>query len=155
MNQDILNACNNYLISDYDNDLVGMCKHTVDLLKLLKLKLKDENLPECIPPERFYKLEPHLPRMILRANFREFFVKSIKYEKYKTNNDENQDIKNLIALVYTIAFVYHMPLNEMIKILEDKNEFTRKLAFEMLLKDNMSPNLFQEPSGNEYTHGLL
>lgn len=155
MNQDIKNACNNYLISDSDDDIVGMCKHTVDFLKLLKLKLKDENLPECIPPERFFKLEPHLPKMILRANFREFFARSIKYEKYKTNNDENQDIKNLIALVYTIAFVYHMPLKEMIRISEDKNEFTRKLAFEMLLKDNMSPNLLKEPSGRDFSHSLI
>lgn len=154
MKENITNACNNFLIADLDHDMVGMCKSIVDFLKLLRLLIPDNEIPECVPPENYYKLDPHQPRMDLRENSRHFLYNQVKYFD-QINIDEATKLKNLFVLVTSLMLVYHMPFEKMLEVSKISEEFTRKDAQELLLNDNMSPNWLKDPSGQDFSIALV
>lgn len=151
MKDQIINASNNFLICDLDNDMVGMCKALVDFLKLLRSYISEDEVPEILTPFNHYKLDPHLPRMEVRINCREFLATTVKYSNY----DNTEKLKNLFVLVSTITFFYHMPSEKILELSKNSEEFTRNDSQKLLLDDNMSPNWLKEPSGQDFSMCLI
>lgn len=154
MKDQIINTCNNFLIADLDNDMVGMCKALVDFLKLLRSHIPEDEIPEILTPFNFYKLDPHLPRMEVRVNCREFLATTVKYSNYD-EKDGIQKLKNLFVLVNTITYFYHMPSEKILELSKNAEIFTRDDSQKILLDDNMSPNWLKEPSCQDFSMCLI
>ena len=152
MNESIIKAFNDFQIADLDNDMVGMCKAMVDWVKVLRAEIPDEEFPAIEPPEKFYKMDPHQPRMELRKNLRKMLAHSVKYQ---SEEDIVTKIKNVYVAVLAATYIYHMPTEKMVEVSKNPNEFTRNDAEKLLLEDNMSPNWLQEPSGKDFTAIML
>lgn len=153
MKDNIVNAFNNFQIADLDHDMIGMCKALVDWLQILRNEIPDEALPVLEKPDNYFKLDPHLPRMELRSNARDFLAAATK--KQKEEIDFNIKVKNLYVGVCATAVIYHMPIEKIIEASNVDVEFTREDAKQMLLDNNMSPNWVKEPSGKDFSAIML
>ena len=152
MKENIIQAFDTFQIADLDDDMVGMCKALVDWMKVLRQEIPAEEFPNAEPPERFYKMDPHQPRMELRKSLRKMMAHACKYQQ---EEDFNTKVVNVYVTILAGTYIYHMPTDAMVKAgLEDK-EFTREDSKEMLLADNMSPNWLKEPSGKDFTAIML
>lgn len=152
MKDSIVNSFNAFQIADLDDDMIGMCKAMVDWLKVCRAEVPSEEFPDPEAPERFYKMDPHQPRMELRKNLRKMLAHSVKYQ---TEEDFATKIKNVYVTVLAATYIYHMPTEKMAEASKNPNEFTREEAKEMLLENNMSPNWIKEPSGKDFTAIML
>lgn len=152
MKDSIVHAFNTFQITDLDDDLVGMNKAFVDWIKALRTEIPDEEFPAVEPPERFYKMDPHQPKMELRKNLRKMLAHSVKYQ---TEDDFATKVKNIYVTVLAATYIYHMPTEKIVEASLKENDFTREESKEMLLADNMSPNWLKEPSGKDFTAIML
>ena len=151
MKDNIIEAYKNFQIADFDHDMIGMCKAFVNFLKILKNEINDE-LPPLEPLEKFYKLDPHQPRMTLRENYRRALGYAMKSQD---ESDIKVNLLNLYTVVIAGTYIYHMPTEEIIKASLDDKEFTREDSKNMLLEDNMSPNWIKEPSNTDFSSLIL
>lgn len=152
MKDSIVHAFNTFQITDLDDDMVGMNKAFVDWIKALRAEIPDEEFPAVEPPERFYKMDPHQPKMELRKNLRKMLAHSVKYQ---TEDDFATKVKNIYVTVLAATYIYHMPTEKIVEASLKENDFTREESKEMLLADNMSPNWLKEPSGKDFTAIML
>jgi hypothetical protein len=152
MKDSIVNAFDFFQIADLDDDMVGMCKALVDWMKVLRAEIPGKKFPAAEPPERFYKMDPHQPKMELRKNLRKMMAHSVKYQ---TEEDFATKIKNIYVTLLATTYIYHMPTEKIVEASLQDKEFTREEAKEMLLADNMSPNWLKEPSGKNFTAIML
>jgi hypothetical protein len=154
MKDSIINAFDTFQIADHDDDMVGMCKALVDWMKVLRAEIPSEKFPDTKDeiPHNFYKLDPHLPDINERNNFRDTAAHYVK--KQQINNFIIQ-VKNVYIVVLMATYIYHMPTEKMVEASLQDKEFTREEAKEMLLADNMSPNWLKEPSGRDFTAIML
>ena len=152
MNENIIKAFNDFQIADLDDDMVGMCKSMVDWIKVLKAEAPQATFPDTEPPQNFYKLDPHHPKMELRKNLRKMMAHAVKYQG---EVEDETKIINIYVAVLAASYIYHMPTDKMVAIALDKEEFTRDKAQVLLLEDNMSPNWLKEPSGRDFTAIML
>lgn len=152
MKDSIVNAFDTFQITDLDDDMVGMCKALVDWMKVLRAEIPNAEFPAAEPPEKFYKMDPHQPRMELRKNLRKMLAHAVKYQQ-----EEDFEIKviNIYVTLLAATYIYHMPTENMVKASLDSKEFSREDSKEMLLADNMSPNWLKEPSGKDFTAIML
>jgi hypothetical protein len=148
MKDNLLKALYDFQTCEFDHDMVGMCKAYVDWLKILRQEISGD-LPENEKPDNFYKLDPHLPRMELRENVRDFLAAATKKQKQEV--DINVRMLNLYVGVLASMYAYHMPTDKIIEASKLDTEFTRKDAEKLLLDDNMSPNWIKEPSGTDFS----
>lgn len=148
----ILEAFNRFQIADLDDDMVGMCVELVNWLKVCRSNFPNNNFSQPVTPETFYKLDPHQPRMELRKNLRKMMAHAVKYQK---EDDELTKTQNIFTVVLTATYIYHMPTDKMFEASLSSSEFTRDLAKEMLLNDNMSPNWLKEPSERDFSAIML
>lgn len=152
MKESIIRAFDNFQIADLDDDMVGMCKALVDFMKVLRAELPGKIFPNAEPPERFYKMHPHQPRMELRKNLRKLMAHAVKYQ---TEEDFSVKVINVYVVVLAATYVYHMPTEKMVQAGLNAAEFTRSDSQKMLLDDDMSPNWLKEPSGKDFTAIML
>lgn len=152
MKQSILQAFDTFQITDLDDDMVGMCKALVDWMKIIRSELPAEQLPDATPPDRFYKMNPHQPKMELRKNLRKMMAHACKYQQ---EPDETVQILNVYVVILAATYLYHMPTEQMVDASKQSQEFTRQDAETMLLNDHMSPNWLKEPSGKDFTAIML
>lgn len=138
MNQNILDAFDNYQIADLNYDVVGICKSLIDWLKILNVELDKDTMFDLEKPENFFKLDPHIPRSDLRTNTRQFLALATKNQK--ENVEYIKKIKNLYVSVVAAAYVYHLPTDKIIEMSKKNVEYSREDVQKMLLEDNMSPN---------------
>jgi len=153
MNQVIIDQFINFQQAHCDNDLIGMCKSTVEWLSIILSEIPEDELPITEPPKIFYKLDPHFPYMSLRD-------KTVEMLAYFTRHNPEVDslvkIKSLYVAVVAMTYVFHMPTEKILEVSKTfKGEFSRDQAKEMLLADNMSPNWIKEPSGTDFTAVML
>jgi hypothetical protein len=152
MRQNILDAFVTFQITDLDDDMVGMCKALVDWMKVIRAEFPDESLPAATPPDRFYKMNPHQPKMELRKNLRKMMAHACKYQQ---DPDETVQILNVYVVILAATYLYHMPTEQMVDAAKQSSVFTRDAAQQMLLDDEMSPNWLKEPSGKDFTAIML
>ena len=152
MNENIIKAFNDFQIADLDDDMVGMCKSMVDWIKVLKAEAPQATFPDTEPPQNFYKLDPHHPKMELRKNLRKMMAHAVKYQG---EVEDETKIINIYVAILAASYIYHMPTDKMVAIALDKKEFARDKAQVLLLEDNMSPNWLKEPSGRDFTAIML
>jgi len=152
MNKDILDSFDTFQVTDLDDDMAGMCKALVDWMKLIRTLVPANLLPAAEPPERFYKLNPHQPKMELRKNLRKMMAHACKYQE---EEDELIKVMNVYVVVLAAIYMYHMPADHLVKASESDSEFTREMAEKVLLDDSMSPNWLKEPSGKDFTAIML
>lgn len=152
MKENIIKAFDQFQIAELDHDMIGICKSFVDWLKLLRQQIVG-SIPTNEPPNNFYKLDPHLPRMELRDNVRRFLAVATKGQ----NKDIEIDIQlqNLYVAVLAATYAYHMPTDKIIEASDQDKEVSRKECEEMLLANNMSPNWIKEPSGKDFSAIML
>lgn len=152
MKQTILDAFDQFQITDLDDDMVGMCKSLVDWMKVIQAEIPDHILPDATPPDRFYKMHPHQPKMELRKNLRKMMAHACKYQE-----EVELDVKilNVYVVILAATYLYHMPTEQMITASLSDSEFTREQAEKMLLDDDMSPNWLKEPSGKDFSAIML
>lgn len=149
MNNNIIKCYNTFQITDYDDDMIGICKSFVDFVKEIRRQILNEELPDTEPPSNFYKLQPHQPRMELRKNYRKMLAYSVKNQN---ESDETIKLLNLYVAILAGTYIYHMPTEKITEASKHINtEFTRKDSETMLLDDKMSPNWIKEPSGRDFT----
>lgn len=152
MDTEVLNAFDAFQVADLDDDMVGMCKALVDWMKLLRSRVDSSLVPSASPPDRFYKMNPHQPRMELRKNLRKVMAHAVKYQE---EADQTVRLLNVYVVVLAATYLYHMPTDRMVEASLVPGEFTRDLAQRMLLDDFMSPNWLKEPSGKDFTAIML
>jgi hypothetical protein len=152
MNKDILDAFDAFQVTDLDDDMAGMCKALVDWMKLIRTQVPAESLPPAEPPTRFYKMNPHQPKMELRKNLRKMMAHACKYQQ---EEDETVRILNVYVVVLAAGYLYHMPTELLVQASQSDEEFTREMAEKILLDDGMSPNWLKEPSGKDFTAIML
>ena len=152
MNENIIKALNDFQIADLDDDMVGMCKALVDWMKVLRVEAPQATFPNTEPPQNFYKLDPHHPKMELRRNMRKMMAHAVKYQG---DVDDETKIVNIYVVTLAASYIYHMPTDKMVALALAKGEFTRDKAQVLLLEDNMSPNWLKEPSGRDFTAIML
>jgi len=152
MKDSIVAAFDTFQVADLDDDMVGMCKALVDWMKVIRQKLPDAELPAPEEPARFYKMNPHQPKMELRKNLRKMMAHAVKYQQ-----EEDQDVKvvNVYVVILAATYLYHMPTEKMVEASLSLDEFTRADSERMLLDDDMSPNWLKEPSGKDFTAIML
>lgn len=150
MKEHIVKAFDDFQIADLDDDMVGMCKALVDWLHLLRSELGNE-IPSLEPPDRFYKLHPHQPRMELRKNLRNMLAYAVKGQ---VEEDDSVKLKNIFVAVVVATYIYHMPTQRMLDV-SLQHKISREEAEEILLSDDMSPNWIKEPSGKDFTAIML
>jgi hypothetical protein len=148
----IIDAFNQFQIADLDDDMIGMCKAMVDWIKVLRSELPNEEFPKIDPPNNFYKLVPHQPKMELRKNLRKIMAHAVKYQK---EDDVVTKIKNIYVTIVAGTYIYHMPTEKIVEAGKQNKEFTREDSKEMLLNDGMSENWLKEPSGKDFTAIML
>ena len=153
MNDNIIKAFNDFQIADLDDDMVGMCKTLVDWMKVLRAEAPQVTFPDAVAPGGFYKLDPHQPKMELRKTLRKMLSHAVKYQGDDIDNDIK--INNIYVVILAATYIYHMPSEKMATLSLSKEEFTRDVAKEVLLNDNMSPNWLKEPSGRDFTAIML
>ena len=153
MNDNIIKAFNDFQIADLDDDMVGMCKTLVDWMKVLRVEAPQVTFPDAEAPGGFYKLDPHQPKMELRKTLRKMLSHAVKYQ----GDDIDNDIKiiNIYVVILAATYIYHMPSEKMATLSLSNEEFTRDIAKDVLLNDNMSPNWLKEPSGRDFTAIML
>lgn len=152
MNQTIIDAFDTFQIADLDDDMVAMCKALVDWMKVVQREIPHVELPKAEPPSRFYKMNPHQPKMELRKNLRKMMAHACKYQQ---EPNEEVQILNVYVVILAATYLYHMPTEQMVAASRQSVEFTRKEAERMLLEDGMSPNWLKEPSGKDFTAIML
>lgn len=154
MNESVIKAFDTFQIADLDDDMVGMCKALVDWIKVLRRELpKSESFPDAEPPERFFKMHPHQPKMELRKNLRKLMAHAVKYQK---EHDPNIKLKNIYVVILAATYLYHMPTDLIIQqSMNLDSDFSRDQAKKLLLDDDMSPNWLKEPSGKDFTAIML
>jgi len=152
MKENIIKAFDQYQIAELDHDMIGICKSFVNWLKILQQEING-SVPVNEPPDNFYKLDPHLPRMELRTNIREFLAAATK--RQKEDVELNTRLQNLYVAVLAATYAYHMPTDKIIEASSQDTEISRKECEEMLLANNMSPNWIKEPSGKDFSAIML
>ena len=152
MNENIIKAFNDFQIADLDDDMVGMYKALVDWIKVLRVEAPQVTFPDAEVPEKFYKMDPHQPKMELRKNMRKMMSHAVKYQE---EGDTETKIINIYIVILAATYIYHMPTDKMIAAAIDNKEFTRDKAQALLLEDNMSPNWLKDPSGKDFTAIML
>lgn len=152
MKENIINAFDQYQISELDHDMIGICKSFVYWLKILRMEITGD-LPNNETPNNFFKLDPHLPKMELRTNVREFLAAATK--KQKEEVDLEIRLQNLYVAVLAATYAYHMPTDKIIEASNEDKDVSRKECEEMLLANNMSPNWIKEPSGKDFSAIML
>jgi hypothetical protein len=152
MKQELIDYYIQFQITDYDDDLIGICKSLVDWGQAIKKEMGSEPLPPNEVPENFYKIQPHHPRMELRFSLRKFLSVAIRQ---KTDVDEITNLKNIFVCVMASMYVYHLPVEKLLEIIQAETEFTREDAKNVLLEDGMSLNWIKEPSGRDFSKILL
>lgn len=151
MNEKIIQCFDNFQIADLDDDMVGMCKTLVEFMSEIRRQLNLVELPKNEPPENFYKLDPHQPKMEHRKNYRKFLAFAVKKQN---DPDESVMLMNIFVAVQVGIYTYHMPMEKMLE-LSKLDKITRETAQEILLIDKMSPNWIKEPSGKDFTALML
>lgn len=142
----------NFQITDYDDDIVGMCLSLVEWMKWLFTKSKELNFEIESKPDKpshnFYKHQPHFPRTELRSSARNVLEIAVKSEQ-----DDITKYKNLFTCLLAITYIYHMPSERMYEIAKNNESFNREKATQILLDDNMSSNWLSvpKPSNRDYT----
>lgn len=151
MNEKIINAFNEFQVADLDDDMVGMYKAFVDWAAEIRSQVDVTKLPLPEPPSKFYKLDPHQPKMELRKNYRKMCAHAVKFQK---ETDDETKLINVYVTILAGLYIYHMPVNKMVE-LSSAGSIDRETAKEALLNDNMSPNWLKEPSGKDFTAIML
>lgn len=152
MDQAILQAFDTFQIADLDDDMVGMCKALVEWMQLIRTLLPAEPLPAATPPDRFYKMNPHQPKMELRKNLRKMMAHACKYQQ---EPDVVVQTLNVYVVILAATYLYHMPTQQMVDRAAQPQVITRAEAQHMLLQDHMSPNWLKEPSGKDFRAIML
>ena len=152
MNENIIKAFNDFQIADLDDDMVGMYKALVDWIKVLRVEAPQVTFPDAEVPEKFYKMDPHQPKMELRKSVRKMMSHAVKYQE---EEDTETKIINIYIVILAATYIYHMPSEKMAALSLSNEEFTRDAAKDILLNDNMSPNWLKEPSGRDFTAIML
>lgn len=152
MKQTVLDAFDQFQITDLDDDMVGMCKAMVDWIKVIRTEIPDYTLPAATSPDIFHKMHPHQPKMELRKNLRKMLAHACKYQV-----EVDVDIKmvNIYVVILAATYIYHMPTEQMVAVSLSDSEFTREQSEKMLLDDGMSPNWLKEPSGKDFSAIML
>lgn len=152
VNDLILQRYDNIQIADLDDDIIGLCKAFIEFLQEVRALVPNAEYPNPSPPEKFYKLSPHFPKMEQRKNYRKFLSYAVRRQQ-----EENENVKllNMYAGVLAGMYIYHMPVEEMIKLSELSEEISRKQIETILLDDKMSPNWIKEPSGKDFSAIML
>lgn len=134
-------------ITDFDDDIVGICYELVHWMREINNQAKNLNviIPKPDAPEKFFKLQPHFPKMQYRKNLRKVIVMALREE------DDSLCLTNLFTSLIAATYVYHMPSQAMYDIALSDKEFTREDSKQLLLDDTMSPNWLKEPSGRDFT----
>lgn len=151
MDENLKKLVNDYLYTSYDNDMVGMFTTTVNLFLYLRKNYTIDHFDTVYQPERYYKLEAHIPKEEIVFNCRRL-IKSIMQE-----GDDSIDlrVKNLYTTLIGISFCYHFPVEIMNTYAILGTNIDREISIKTLKRDGMSDNWLQEPSGNDYTEFLL
>lgn len=138
---------NNFQFTDFDDDLVGMCHNLVHWMRAVSKQAQEHNLALPMPetPDKFFKMQPHFPKMQYRKNLRKVIVMALREE-----NDEVCLI-NLFTALLAATYIYHMPSEKMYEIALSDAEFNREDSKNLLLDDTMSPNWLKEPSDRDFT----
>lgn len=151
MNENIINAFNEFQIADLDDDMVGMCNAFVNWIAEIRSQVDVTKLPQPEPPNNFYKLDPHQPKMELRKNYRKMCAHAVKYQQ---ETDDETKLINIYVTILAGLYIYHMPVEKMVE-LSCAGNTDRETAQELLLSDNMSPNWLKDPSGKDFTAIML
>ena len=149
----ILQRYDSFQIAELDDDMVGMCKAFTDWLIELSDQLGQENIPSVEPPDAFYKLNPHQPKMELRRNYRRFLSFAVRRQDESLSISEK--LTNIYIAVIAGMYIFHMPVDKMIERSKTLKELSREDAKKMLLEDKMSPNWLKEPSGKDFSAIML
>jgi hypothetical protein len=137
----------NWQITDFDDDIVGICYELVHWMREVNKQAQALNAQLSPPedPEKFFKLQPHFPKMQYRKNLRKVIVMALREE------DDSLCLSNLFTSLLAAAYVYHMPSQAMYELALNDKEFTREDSKQLLLDDTMSTNWLKEPSGRDFT----
>jgi hypothetical protein len=153
MNQAIIDQFINFQQAHCDNDLIGMCKSTIEWLSIISSEIPEDELPITEAPKNFYKLDPHFPYIKLRSNTVEMLA---HFTRYNSENNLSIKLKSLYVAVVAMTYVFHMPTEKILEASKTfQREFSREQAKEILLADNMSPNWIKEPSGTDFSSIML
>jgi len=146
MNEDVyLKYYKEFKVADLDNDMVGICQSLTNYMIELRLFGPNCEMQPAIPPDSYFKHDPHLPRLELRDNLCKIF-KSV----YEDTSVGEEKIINVYTLVLSAALVFNMPIGKMDEIAKTGKFISRDESKVMLLEDGMSPNWLIEPTGRNY-----
>lgn len=150
MDENLKKLVNEYLYASYDNDMVGMFATTVSIFLYLRKNYIIDHFDTVYQPERYYKLEPHIPKQEIVENSRKL-IKSLFLEE----DSIDLKVKNLYTSLIGISFCYHFPVEIMNTYAILGNPIDRDISIKTLKRDGISDNWLQEPSGNDYSEFLL
>lgn len=136
-----------FQIRDFDDDIVGICQSLVCWMREINRQALEHGyeLSKPVTPEKFFKMQPHFPKMQYRKNLRKIIVMALR--------EEGNEIclKNLFTALLAATYVYHMPSVKMYELAMNDLEFTRDDSKKLLLDDTMSPNWLKEPSNRDFS----
>lgn len=138
---------NNFQFTDFDDDIVGMCHRLVHWMREVNNQAQAHGYELSKPetPEKFFKMQPHFPKMQYRKNLRKVIVMALR------EDSDEVCLKNLFTALLAATHIYHMPSEKMYEIALSDVEFTREDSKKLLLDDTMSPNWLKEPSDRDFT----
>jgi hypothetical protein len=151
MNESILKAHDAFQITEFDDDMVGICMSLINLMAEVRKLVDTDKIPALEEPTKFYKLDPHLPRVDLRTSYRKMCAYAVKHQD---EDDEEIKLINIYVAAMTGLYIYHMPAEKMVE-LAAAGTVDREVAKQTLLDGDMSPNWLKEPSGNDYSVFML
>jgi hypothetical protein len=151
MNESILNAFDAFQIAELDDDMIGIGMTLINLMAEVCKLVDTDNLPPHEVPTKFYKLNPHLPRVDLRTSYRKMCAYAVKHQD---EDDEEIKLINIYVAAMAGLYIYHMPAEKMIE-LASVGTVDREVAKQTLLDGDMSPNWIKEPSNIDFSAFML
>lgn len=136
-----------FQITDFDDDIVGICHSLVHWMRVVIEQSQEHyyELSKPETPERFFKMQPHFPKMQYRKNLRKIIAMALKEE------DDEICIRNLFTSLLAATYIYHLPSEKIYEIALSNVEFNREDSKKLLLDDNMSSNWLKEPSNRDFS----
>lgn len=133
--------------ADYDDDIVGLTIGLINMGRWCWEQAEDLEITLEKPavPDRYYKMVPHFPSMRNRVSARKVLAQICKEE------DRSLLVQNVFVVVFAVAYIYHLPTDEIFDMITAEEETDRQTMLDVLYKDGMSPNLPKEPSGRDFT----
>ena len=151
MNESILTACDAFQTAELDDDMIGIGKTLVDLMIEVRKLVDPDKLPLPETPTKFFKLDPHLPRVDLRTSYRKMCAYAVKHQ-----DEDDEEIKLINIYVAALAgfYIYHMPVERLVE-LAAAGTSDRELIKQTLLDGDLSPNWIKEPSNIDFSAFII